>query len=278
MRFSRLLSRILGFLLLASLLITLLYSFIKAIHVSRDRIISFQVCGGLTNQRIAIVQGIIMALKLKRTLILPKLYKSFDDVSPDVDFERVYDLDHLRKAIGEMVSLDHYRELSFWASDFIAIKDKRYRPSVLEKKTAHLGAIRTDCAFNSLLVTEDPSISALYMKIDRSLIFQKRFYEIADNIVRRLPEQYIALHYRAEDDWIAHCKFWKGGNNCLTNTMEIDRYFNLLKSNLHTVYVAGSTDVGRHDALRRLTATHTYEFLRLIYQVLYVVHALILLL
>jgi hypothetical protein len=33
---------------------------------------------------------------------------------------------------------------------------------------------------------------------------------------------FTALHLRIEDDWIEHCKTWKGGDNCYTNTDVLD--------------------------------------------------------
>ena len=48
----------------------------------------FDVCGGLTNQRIAILQGLVMGHLLNRTVVLPSLSSTYDQAETHkVQFE-----------------------------------------------------------------------------------------------------------------------------------------------------------------------------------------------
>ena len=115
----------------------------------------------------------------------------------------------------------------------------------------NLGPVKTDCAFNSVNTVHDPTISALYWKIDKSLRFNPRWLSEAQKIIDALPKKFTALHYRGESDWIAHCKVWKG-KSCLGNHDFVDRVINLLEDGSENVFVAVGDQWSTFPALRRL--------------------------
>jgi hypothetical protein len=57
-------------------------------HPTTRGLLVFDVCGGLTNQRIAILQGLMMGHLLNRTVVLPSLSSSYDrSKAHHVDFQ-----------------------------------------------------------------------------------------------------------------------------------------------------------------------------------------------
>jgi hypothetical protein len=75
-------------------------------------------------------------------------------------------------------------------------------------------------------VTSSPFLEQ-WWTIDRSLVPANKVQHWADLVMAGLRKSsgsanFTALHLRIEDDWIEHCKTWKGGDNCYTNTDVLD--------------------------------------------------------
>ena len=212
--------------------------------------LSFETCEGLTNQRIAILQGLLLGYLMNRQVILPKLYSSYNTSEADIlPFSAIYDVNHLRLGLRGVINVTEdfhysprgniykakniYKTPSFWAS----------------RKLAAVSNLDLGCTFNALKVDREELVSLLWT-IDSMLIYNANITKDADAIIRSLNSSgqgYTALHFRVEDDWVEHCKKWKNMgdgsilDNCMTNTKMIDNVFKLERIPTdRPLYIAGA--------------------------------------
>jgi hypothetical protein len=213
--------------------------------------LSFEVCEGLSNQRISIIQGVLIASILRRPLIIPELYSSFNvSQSERLDFGDVYNVSHFKESLAGVVKFWDPEE-SIWTGKKKKMRVKNKQLTRAEWNNLTNGpsgrsdtAINLNCAFNSIRI--DPSLIDVLWKIDRALVLQDEIKSKVDLIKKGMPNGFTALHYRVERDWVTHCQQWEGiadgvvRNNCLSNTAAIANVFAIEKvSQKRPIYLAG---------------------------------------
>ena len=231
-------------LIMSCLMLTLLvvgYWYSTVLADPANKVMKFEVCGGLTNQRIALMQGILLAAMTGRKVVLPLLKTSYrNDLTELVEMETIYDVDYLIRELKDLVEIVKEREIELSAPWLSAHINEMGLPiSHWETIFKYYGPIHADCAFNSVSVLKSPKHRGLLWRISDALRFHPQFHSAADAIIEKLPKEYIALHYRVENDWVEHCKTWKGGTNCFSNTDNIANTFLLNHVPPLPVYVAG---------------------------------------
>ncbi len=204
--------------------------------------LSFDTCYGMANQRLSILYGVLAAVELGRTVVIPKLMVAAGDTLPGnvqpattfIPYDVIYDQDAFVQALAA-VGVDALRD-----SDLA-------------------GVVKTEVALSSL---EDPlldlhskygSISNLHItcplfKLKRSSfrdstlnIVQKALAGITPNkankqqlnkFIRTLKgmsrtRAFNVLHLRMESDWVEHCNQLKKTkdveDNCMGHTDDIDK-------------------------------------------------------
>jgi hypothetical protein len=107
--------------------------------------------------------------------------------------------------------------------------------------------ISLDCAFNSIQMGGDEELIDLAWRIDSALVLIDSIKDKADAVVNYLTQgktkKFVALHVRAEQDWVEHCVRWDDGdtrNNCMTNTNVLSNVLQIQKIPFGTtLYIAG---------------------------------------
>ena len=223
-----------------------------------DCVMTFEVCGGLTNQRIALIQGILLAVRLNRKIVLPNLKTSYKIDNFDyVRFSEVYDIEYLRQELKDLVQIIEMTDIKATESWFsIQIYNRGYSSSQWKIKLKDNKLIRADCAFNSVSILNDPYDRNLLWRINDALKFSSKYNKVASAILDEMPKEYIALHYRVENDWVEHCKVWTGGLNCFTNTDQVSNVLKINRSPQLPVYVAGSLMDDHLERLKPLKERH----------------------
>lgn len=189
---------------------------------------------------------------MKRRILLPSLSSSYDlTVSRKLDFGDIYDVQYFidsLKADGINISEGTDLSTSFPAkSDIVPAKNRHLTAAEWEKisDTHKTHSLSVDCTFNSIKI--DDSLVRILWKIDRALVFGEKVISKVRKITTRMPVPFTALHFRIEDDWVAHCKHWESiddgieRRNCMSNTDAIDNVFALegVPTSI-PVYIAGA--------------------------------------
>ncbi|KAI7840392.1 hypothetical protein COHA_005893 [Chlorella ohadii] len=201
--------------------------------------LSFLVCNGFANQRIAVLSGIVLAAELNRTLVMPHLL-----------------LDGMQQASAEVNEETGAQHINFWeVFDQHAFETGLKRLGVrvttaapLPGSTIHVSlegvsmdSLRAVSALNPAknlrLGCPGLRVEAQLMERNEALVFgaleamqpARPLRNIADSVkaaLRRLsPTQaYNVLHLRVEEDWVKHCARWENipdgvvRDNCLNHT------------------------------------------------------------
>jgi hypothetical protein len=218
----------------------------KMTHISSkfEKYISFETCGGITNQRLALVHGLMLANLTSRHVILPRmnmngLQDPENDYQEDrntgiVDLDQIYDLEHLKSTLMNTVRFSESSPMGP-VREYSA-KDAMMKASGWTTRSANatrdLGPdniIKLDCTLFSLSIQGDANLESLFWRVD-SAIRPSSFGRAVSNIMtERLRFRSLslgangdfnALHVRIGEDWSSHCRRWetKEQDNCMTNS------------------------------------------------------------
>ena len=200
----------------------------------------------MTNQRISLVQGLIVAHITSRVAVLPDMnanglqrpqegYK--EDRSRLLHFDDFYDIDQTRTNLHayriEVVGPEEWRSVLTVSGNHaagaipihVARQDRRadwFRQKsdmVTDTlKSESVDLMQLDCAFLSIHLNGDAELQKLYWAIDSALVYAPGLTTVADMIIAKLYKRsreqggdgsFNALHLRAEEDWFQHCKGWQ---------------------------------------------------------------------
>jgi hypothetical protein len=195
---------------------------------TREPSIRFEVCEGLTNQRIAIVQGVAIGYLTGLPIVLPSMHTSFvSTVGQHTKFSDFYDEGYLRQSLegvrfaeSPTNQANRNRKLlsrSIGRDNTIVVKAWNLnRPrkfwEMLGETAKNSGfSIEMDCAFNSLHThASDTQLGDLLWSIDEGLVPSPAIAKEIQTVRAALDPSgsgvYAALHVRIEDDWVEHCK------------------------------------------------------------------------
>ena len=217
-----------------------------------DKTLRFQVCNGFANQRLSILYGMLLGIKLGRTVVLPTLVSEGTQHNTDfqvlagpqnaAQFGDFYDTAFFIKTMAKQglrvltggddsPPPSEYTSIPLYPLGFAVLETLRSR----YKDTPH---ISLDCPIFKLQAAEVPMsdsdfVWAVLDGLQPSAPLQRIVDATAHNI-RKLTKQadFNFVHLRLEDDWLKHCRKWEGirdsivRNNCYNNT---ERMHNMLK-------------------------------------------------
>lgn len=193
---------------------------------TREPSIRFEVCEGLTNQRIAIVQGIAIGMLTGLHIIMPSMHTSFDStLGEHTQFSSFYNEQHLRQLLEDMhftrnpiqLTIPAKASKSFGKSNTMVVKAWNLnRPrefwEMLGETARKAGlSIELDCTFNSLhTLASDTELGDLLWAINEALVPSPAIAKEIQIVRAALDPSgsgaYAALHVRIEHDWVEHCK------------------------------------------------------------------------
>lgn len=153
---------------------------------TRNPSIRFEVCEGLTNQRIAIVQGIAIGMLTGVSIIMPNMHTSFDStLGKQTKFSDFYNEKQLRRSLEGMrytrklmnLTIPTLASKSIGRSNTLVVKAWNLnRPrefwEMLGETARNMGlSIKLDCTFNSLHThARDTVLGDLLWAIDAALV------------------------------------------------------------------------------------------------------------
>lgn len=200
--------------------------------------LSFQVCNGFANQRVAVLSGIILAAQLNRTVILPRLLLNGtqptetevnEDTSGSVPFGHMFDVGLFteRLAARGVRTSEHASN----PSQAVSVKAGSYRDllSVLNTTYSAQQHIRLDCPMFRVPPDVLTAQASLVFGIMDAMQPSTRLMGMLQRVDAKLrsltkAKAYNVLHLRAEIDWVLHCKRWEHlpdgivRDNCMNNT------------------------------------------------------------
>lgn len=207
--------------------------------------IKFEVCEGLTNQRIALIHGLLIAYVTDRYAVLPNIETSYlSNASHNVPFSYLFDVRYLMDSLKGYVKI--LQNNAYKPSGNVKVMNvgrKRLSPS--EWRGIHADHIQIGCAFSTI---DGTKLAKEFWRIDSALRFNKRSMDIAQNISFKIGGDigYTALHFRIEQDWVEHCKKWENigdkiiRDNCMTYTNVIGNVFKIQRiPTYRPLYIAG---------------------------------------
>jgi hypothetical protein len=251
-----------------------------------DRVLSFEVCGGLTNQRIALIQGFMLALLSRRNVVLPDLnpngvqqadLKYEEDRSHMLDFGSFFNCQatvaNLR-ALGIEFAPKAVESRIFQSANItsVAAVADINNPAWWEQwQKDTTWAVRLGCTFAGFNV-QPPSLQQLFWSIDRALVFSSQIAAIAGSITSAMRARsmqrgagggFNALHLRIETDWLKHCAHWDcpqcdpPRDNCMTNTYQLHNVLRIEGvSTKSPLYIAGEETISNAALHPLLVAGH----------------------
>ena len=213
--------------------------------------LSFSVCGGLVNQRLALIDALMIGHLLNAVVILPQLNTNGRQSGSDYDelqkqlvpFTEFFDYNATRTALSPLVQVvlneseangyfrGHRRRPRPWRSD---VYGGNYPPNWYQKllrgaqrpSNFHGGStvrLEFGCTFNSLDKRDDVGkLEELFWRIDAALIPAATLVKSATETINALrarsearggTRSFTALHLRVESDWTQHCQRWESNSS-----------------------------------------------------------------
>ena len=192
-------------------------------QVQTDRVLSFETCGGLTNQRVALIQGFMLALLSHRKVVLPDLNPNgmqdpntnySEDRSHMLDFGSFFDC---RATVANLQALG----IEFAPK---AIESRIFRHADITSVAAvadlqdpawwelwrndDTWALRLGCTLLSF-TAQQPSLQQLFWSIDRALVFSPKIVAIADSITSAMQAR--SMQRGAGGSFNRWARGWGGG-------------------------------------------------------------------
>jgi hypothetical protein len=188
--------------------------------------LSFDVCGGLTNQRVAIIEGIMIAQLTGRAVVLPLLNSNGTQTGPQyreskrelVPFANFFDVGQTFEALESLgVQIEGApKAREDEESAALSVQGRQHSPAWYAAQSAR--DLRLGCTFIALDVSNSSTLEQLYWNVDNALTFASPIVSAASRVVADLRARsfalggggaFTALHFRNEPDWIEHCERWE---------------------------------------------------------------------
>ncbi|KAG2487834.1 hypothetical protein HYH03_013551 [Edaphochlamys debaryana] len=238
-----------------------------------QRTLRFEVCNGFANQRLSVVYGIMLAVRLNRVPVLPVLVR--DGIQRTdaavtangdraVSFDQVYDaayfLSEMAKSGVRVLPPEEAPLFSVYNVVALGSLNGANMTASLQKYD-DVANLAIDCPLFKLApaemdpVQDEPIIWAI-LDAMRPAPHVRKHVESFQAAIRRFggsdgkpAPKYNFLHLRMENDWVEHCKRWSSipdgvvRDNCYNNTEEIDVQLRLFAFNTQVpLYIASFWD------------------------------------
>ena len=236
-------------------------------------LLNFTVCGGLANQRVALVSGFWIAEFFNVVAVLPNLFlngtqdasNSYSQKGDHTLFSEIYRTDTLKtnfvyqQDVKELISgtakediliIDISLPVLKWLRHKAAYGQRLLRNHIKEhgkgETVPFVVLTISECPFGMITFSTQTEVEKFWEK-DKELQSSNEIQEIAQALRMKLEQQgsYTCLHPRLERDWELHCAKWsKYGWNCsrnkehLANTLTLE---NISRSD--TLYIASEDSV-----------------------------------
>lgn len=201
-----------------------------------NQTLSFALCNGFTNQRLAFVYGLIIAKETGRRVVWPRFLLSGiqDNASSvyagqgnGVDFAHFYDKNAFL-SFARRNGIDFVDEPEFSPSSRKRPDNRDIAALFTRRKYESVKHIELDCPLFQLSADHMSKHAAFFKECVSFLRPNKRFNALVLGARRqKLRHPYNFLHLRIEQDWIKHCGTWKIGDpsdNCFSNTLAISEH------------------------------------------------------
>ena len=212
------------------------------------RYLSFALCGGITNQRLGLLDALLIAHATDRVVVLPPMLLNgtqdarrsyqMDHADQRVPFRKFFDVPATRERLGNIVAIIEDGPGGVPKTQFSAHE----QGNTLNYYIATFGDapwIQMDCAYDAVDKADRAEKRELFWKLEQALVPSQHISDAAEAIKELLRARskaagadggYTALHLRVEPDWVEHCKLWdatqpEAARNCMTNSLLLDRVF-----------------------------------------------------
>jgi hypothetical protein len=205
----------------------------------------FDVCNGMSNQRLSLLYGVILSLELGRAAVLPSLVmqgmQATDEAAlaegnNSAPFSFMYDTPHFIQAMAlvgvEVIEQRHAPPRELYSKVDLSKLDDPVEDLVHNYKTTnHLAAGCPLFRLHAYYFSGNnyKLIWAVLNGLQPSALINKQLKIITNKLTAASPsKRYNFLHLRMENDWVEHCKRWENipdgqvRNNCMNNTETID--------------------------------------------------------
>lgn len=217
----------------------------SAADIAGRRTLSFAVCNGMPNQRLALVYGVLMALELGRVPVLPSLLSSVtrlqgeeeaEPASPqETPMSQLYDTQHLILALGGLgIEVLEHSAMESIQSTYASIDHVKDPVQELFTRAHAVDHLVVGCPLFKLgSYYFSPTNTRIMWALLTALTPSRDVARSAKGLRKYLSGisgmpgggVYNFLHLRLEKDWVEHCSFWeaqgtkeKPNNNCMNNT------------------------------------------------------------
>ena len=218
------------------------------------RYLSFELCGGITNQRLGLLDALLIAHATDRVAILPPMLLNgtqdarrsyqMDHADERVPFRKFFDVPATRKKLGSLVAI--IEDDSGAVLDESGLPKTQFAAHEQGKPLSYYSSsfgdapwIHMDCAYGAVDRADRAEKRELFWKLEEALVPSQHISDAAEAIKELLRARskaagadggYTALHLRVEPDWVEHCKLWdatqpEAERNCMTNSLILDRVF-----------------------------------------------------
>uniref|UniRef100_A0A7S0Q5S7 O-fucosyltransferase family protein n=1 Tax=Coccolithus braarudii TaxID=221442 RepID=A0A7S0Q5S7_9EUKA len=228
-------------------------------------LISFSVCGGLLNQRLAMIDALMIGHLLDATVLLPSLNLNgrqtgaqySEEASQVAPFTAFFDFAATSAALLPLVrvvpnnsqtaQVGKIRQVSgrlhpaHWYENLLdAAAIDSSMPWIPGYRRMPQQQLRFGCTFAGLDKRDNESMQQLFWKIDAALMPATQIQDAAGETIKELRARserlgghgrFNALHLRVEEDWVEHCARWESRSsqpprdNCMTNTDALHSVF-----------------------------------------------------
>ncbi|GAB4815033.1 hypothetical protein N2152v2_002079 [Parachlorella kessleri] len=203
------------------------------------RTLSFTVCNGFANQRLALLNGVIVGKELNRAVVLPQLIAAGRQEDPSVT---VYE-----GIAGVPMSMFYNTTLFGAALERLGVRvvskaaegSSRVVPENETEAALQQSFAEDHLQFGCPLLRLGPEV----MLRNEQLVFASLSAMLPNDTLGRLVSRgvhslralsptgvYNMLHLRLESDWLTHCSSWRFGStadNCFTNTLSVDEHISI---------------------------------------------------
>lgn len=203
----------------------------------KGRFLRFDLCNGFGNQIVSFLHAVVIALESERSLVLPLFLLDGTQMnsatrnqsnSPSIELNKVLDINLIQAALEGKVAFvpARYRK----TASFVYMDSLYFDAKFLESSNG-IKYLAIGCPAFRVSKELVRRHHLVLRQILISIQATNQYSNIGKEFLKSkgITGLFNVLHFRAEDDWIEHCKAWesiKDGivrDNCLNNTENVGK-------------------------------------------------------
>eukprot|EP00908_Phaeocystis_cordata_P014041 Transcript_25147.p1 GENE.Transcript_25147~~Transcript_25147.p1 ORF type:complete len:1461 (-),score=286.79 Transcript_25147:2270-6652(-) len=241
------------------------------------RYLSFELCGGLTNQRLALLDALLIAHATGRRAVLPRMVLNgtqdarngyaMDHAGDTAPFHDFFDVETTAINLAPHVQL--IERMPHGTPRKVQVYTRARRLDWYSSFSSDAW-LQLDCAYAAVNKLDRAERHNVFWALEQALVPSQLISESAGTIAELLRARslelggdghFTALHLRVERDWVAHCMLWEEGQlrerrNCRTNSDKLLSVFEIERvPTTWPVFVAAELhdmELWQHPGLQRL--------------------------